>query len=235
MLYIGCTRLATAITVFLPYEVDVQKSLILVIATSNKGKTKEIQDLLAGYPVKIKNLDDFGPIPTIAETGDTFEENAYSKASFTARVLGLPALADDSGLSVAALNGAPGIYSARYGGDAATDEERCLKLLQAMKGKHDRRAFFECVVSIAVPSGPALTYEARCEGLITENPSGAKGFGYDPIFFYPPYSKTFAEMTLEEKNQVSHRGKAFAEIKFEFDKIIKWIQQHTQVQEKFKW
>lgn len=212
-----------------------QQSLILVIATRNKGKTVEIKDLLKRFPVEIKNLDDFGPIPPIAETGDTFDENAYRKASFTARVLGLPALADDSGLSVAALGGAPGVYSARYAGEDATDKERYSKLLEEMKGRQDRRAAFECVVSIAVPSGPALTYEARCEGLIAKSPSGSRGFGYDPIFFYPPYKKTFAELTLEEKNRISHRGKAFAEIRDEFDKIIKWIQQHMPVQERAKW
>ncbi|UCD33992.1 MAG: XTP/dITP diphosphatase [Desulfobacterales bacterium] len=215
-------------------EVDVQKSIILVIATRNKGKTAEIKRLLKNYPVEIKDLDDFGPIPQIKETGQTFDDNAYKKASFTARVLGLPALADDSGLLVEALNGAPGVYSGRYAGEAATDEERCLKLLNEMAGKSDRRAAFECVVSIAVPSGPALTYEARCEGLITEAPSGLGGFGYDPIFFYPPHKKTFAELTIQEKNRISHRGKAFAEIKDEFDRILIWIRQHMSIPEKVK-
>ncbi|MBW1693160.1 MAG: XTP/dITP diphosphatase [Deltaproteobacteria bacterium] len=211
---------------------SVQKLIILVIATRNKGKTAEIGRFLKDYPVEIKNLDDFGPIPQIEENGDTFDDNAYKKASFTARVLGLPALADDSGLLVEALNGAPGVYSARYAGEAATDKERCLRLLNEMEGKSDRRAAFECVVSIAVPSGPALTYEARCEGLIAETPSGSSGFGYDPIFFYPPYKKTFAELTIEEKNRISHRGKAFAEIGDEFDKVLIWIRQHMPIQEK---
>jgi len=210
----------------------VQKLIILVIATRNKGKTAEIKRFLKDYPVEIKNLDDFGPIPQIKENGDTFDDNAYKKASFTARVLGLPALADDSGLLVEALNGAPGVYSARYAGEAATDEERCLRLLNEMKGKSDRRAAFECAVSIAVPSGPALTYEARCEGLIAEAASGSNGFGYDPIFFYPPYNKTFAELTIQEKNRISHRGKAFAEIGDEFDKVLIWIRQHMPIQEK---
>ena len=212
-----------------------QKLIILVIATRNKGKTAEIKRFLKDYPVEIKNLDDFGPIPQIKENGDTFDENAYKKASFTARILGLPALADDSGLLVEALNGAPGVYSARYAGEAATDEERCLKLLNEMKGKSNRRAAFECVVSIAVPSGPALTYEARCEGLIAEAASGSNGFGYDPIFFYPPYNKTFAELTIQEKNRISHRGKAFAEIGDEFDKVLIWIRQHMPIQEKVNW
>jgi XTP/dITP diphosphohydrolase len=208
-----------------------KKSITLVIATSNKGKTAEIKDLLKGFPVDIKNLDDFGPIPPLKEDGNTFDENAYQKASFAARIIGFPALADDSGLLVEALGGAPGIHSARYAGENATDEQRYLKLLEEMQGKSNRRAAFECVISIAVPTGPALTYEARCQGLITERPAGSNGFGYDPIFFYPPLNKTFAELTREEKNRVSHRGKAFAELKDEFDKVLIWIRQNMPVQE----
>ncbi len=195
-----------------------QHQIILVIATRNKGKTKEIKDLLRDFPVDIKNIDDFGPIPHLEEDGATFDENAYKKASFAARILGLPALADDSGLTVEALNGAPGVHSARYAGENATDEQRYLKLLSEMEGMSNRKAAFECVISIAVPTGPALTYEARCEGLITQVPAGSNGFGYDPVFYYPPYKKTFAELTRQEKNRVSHRGKAFAELKDEFDK-----------------
>jgi XTP/dITP diphosphohydrolase len=204
---------------------------ILVIATRNKGKTLEIKALLKGFPVEIKNLDDFGPIPHLKEDGDTFDENAYKKASFAARILGLPALADDSGLTVEALDGAPGIHSARYAGENATDEQRYLQLLDEMEGKSNRKAAFECVISIAVPTGPALTYEARCEGLITMEPAGSNGFGYDPVFFYPPYNKTFAQITLEEKNRISHRGKALAELRSEFDKVLIWIRQHMPVRE----
>jgi len=203
--------------------------IILVIATRNKGKTLEIKALLKGFPVEIKNLDDFGPIPHLEEDGDTFEENAYKKASFAARILGLPALADDSGLTVEALDGAPGIHSARYAGENATDEQRYLQLLGEMEGKSNRKAAFECVISIAVPTGPALTYEARCEGLITTEPTGSNGFGYDPVFFYPPYNKTFAQITIEEKNSISHRGKALAELRSEFDKVLIWIRQHMPV------
>jgi XTP/dITP diphosphohydrolase len=208
-----------------------KKSTTLVIATRNKGKTAEIRDLLKGFPVEIKNLDDFGPIPSLKEDGATFDENAYKKASFAAKILGLPALADDSGLLVEALDGAPGIHSARYAGENATDEQRYLKLLEEMKGKSNRNAAFECVISIAVPTGPALTYEARCQGLITESPAGSNGFGYDPIFYYPPLNKTFAQLTREEKSRVSHRGKAFAELKDEFDKVLIWIDQNMPVQE----
>jgi XTP/dITP diphosphohydrolase len=100
-----------------------------------------------------------------------------------------------------------------------------------MEGKSNRKAAFECVISIAVPTGPALTYEARCEGLITLEPAGSNGFGYDPVFFYPPYNKTFAQITLEEKNRISHRGKALAELRSEFDKVLIWIRQHMPVRE----
>ncbi|MBU0768192.1 MAG: XTP/dITP diphosphatase [Proteobacteria bacterium] len=209
-----------------------QHPIILVIATRNKGKTQEIKALLKDFPVEIKNLDDFGPIPHLEEDGDTFDENAYKKASFAARILGLPALADDSGLIVEALDGAPGIHSARYAGENATDEQRYLKLIDEMKGKSNRKAAFECVISVAVPAGPALTYEARCEGLIATEPAGSNGFGYDPVFFYTPLNKTFAQITREEKNRISHRGKALAEFKSEFDKVLIWIRQHMSVQEK---
>ena len=196
----------------------------LVLATRNPGKTAEIIDLLKDFPITIKNLDDFGPIPEVIEDGATFEENAYKKASQTARVLGLPAMADDSGLVVAALDGAPGVLSARYAGPAATDAERCRRLLADMRGRSDRRAAFECVISIAVPTGPALTYEARCEGLITREPAGTNGFGYDPVFFYPPLGRTFAELRMAEKGRVSHRGLALRELRGEFDKVIKWME-----------
>ncbi len=204
--------------------------LVLVIATRNPGKTNEIRALLEDFPIDIRNLDDFGPIPEVEEDGLTFEANAYKKASFTARVLGFPALADDSGLVVTALDGAPGVHSARYAGPDASDADRIQKLLQAMADISDRRAAFECVISIAVPGGPALTYESRCEGEITRAPSGDNGFGYDPVFYYPPLGKTFAELSLEEKSTVSHRGKALQEIRAEFEKIRIWIQQQMPVQ-----
>jgi len=198
----------------------------LVLATFNKGKSQEIKKLLKDSPLQIKDLTDFGPIPPVIEDGETFDENAYKKASFTARVLGLPALADDSGLVVPALDGAPGIFSARYAGENATDQQNCIKLLEQMKGVNDRKAFFVCVVSIAIPTGPALTYEAQCDGIITETPSGESGFGYDPIFFYPPENKTFANLSPDKKNEVSHRGKVFLEIQSEIDKILVWLEQN---------
>ena len=196
---------------------------IIVLATRNAGKVREFQELVKNFPVEIKSLSDFGPIPEVEEDGETFEENAYKKALFTAKVLGLPAIADDSGLVVEALDGAPGVYSARYAGENATDQENAAKLLEEMKGVANRRAAFACVLSIAVPSGPALTYEGRCEGEILEAPRGENGFGYDPVFFYPPLGKSFAEIAMAEKNKVSHRGLALAELAKEFDKVMIWL------------
>ncbi|MCF8067609.1 MAG: XTP/dITP diphosphatase [Desulfobacterales bacterium] len=210
------------------------KSVTIVVATRNKGKIEEITRLLEPFPVNIKNLDDFGPIPEIVEDGNTFEENAYKKASMTARFLGMPVLADDSGLVVEALDGAPGVHSARYAGEDATDEDRCKKLLEEMTGVENRNAAFKCVISIATPPGPALTYEADCKGLITEEPSGENGFGYDPVFYYPDLKKTFAEISIDEKSSVSHRGKALKEIQEEIDKIITWLRQNMPVQERFE-
>ena len=203
-----------------------KRNRILVIATRNKGKTAEIRDLFDAFPVTVKDLDDFGPIPEVVEDGDTFDENAYKKASFTARILGYPALSDDSGLVVEALNGAPGVHSARGAGPDATDAERAKKLLAELGDQTNRSAAFECVISIAVPAGPALTYEGRCEGTITHTPAGTNGFGYDPVFFYPPLNKTFAQLTMAEKSRVSHRGKALQGVRDEFDKVMKWIDRH---------
>ncbi|MDA8137410.1 MAG: XTP/dITP diphosphatase [Desulfobacteraceae bacterium] len=203
-----------------------QSPQIIVLATRNKGKTEEIQDLLKGYPAIIRNLEDFGPIPSIEEDGASFEENAYKKASLTARYLGLPALADDSGLTVEAMGGAPGVHSARYCGEGASDQQRYQKLLKMMESIEHRAAAFECVISLAVPTGPALTYEGRCEGVIARVPAGDYGFGYDPVFFYPPLNKTFAQLTMAEKSQISHRGKALQEFRKEFDKVLQWLQMH---------
>jgi XTP/dITP diphosphohydrolase len=198
---------------------------LLVLASRNAGKTGELREFLKDFPIEIKNLDDFGPIPPVEEDGTTFDENAYKKAAFTAKVLGLPALADDSGLEVDALGGLPGVHSARYAGPKASDTDNSAKLQREMKDKTNRAANFVCVISIAVPSGAALTYEGRCEGLIAEAPAGENGFGYDPLFYYPPLNRTFAQLSVEEKNQVSHRGKAMAQLKKEFNQVLTWIRQ----------
>lgn len=201
---------------------------MLVVATTNTNKLREFRELLKDFDIEVRSLADFGPIPAVIEDGDTFEENAYKKALHTAKVLGLPAIADDSGLVVETLDGAPGVYSARYAGEKATDEQNCEKLLKALKGKKNRKAYFQCVLSIAVPSGPALTYEGKCEGIIIDKKRGDNGFGYDPIFYFEEYGKTFAELSMDEKNKVSHRGQALAEVQSEVGKIKKWLDQRLR-------
>lgn len=197
---------------------------IIVLATNNQNKVKEFNAILKDFSVEIKSLADFGPLPEAIEDGDSFDENAYKKALHVARVLGLPAIADDSGLVVDALGGAPGVHSARYAGENATDAQNIEKLLQEMQDSIDRKAHFQCVLSIAVPSGPALTYEGRCDGTILHERRGDQGFGYDPVFYVEDLGKTFAELSMEEKNARSHRGKALQEFRSEIDKVMKWLE-----------
>jgi XTP/dITP diphosphohydrolase len=182
----------------------------LVLATNNEDKIREIKHLLDDLPVTILTRDDFLEFPDVEETGTTLEENALLKACATARLCDLPALADDSGLEVDALNGAPGVYSSRYAGKDATYADNNRKLLQELQDvPHDKRtARFRCVIAIDWADGITDTVEGVAEGYITEDSAGIEGFGYDPVFFYPPAGKRFSEMTLEEKNLVSHRGRA---------------------------
>jgi len=201
----------------------------LVLATRNKGKLNELRRLLSEFDITIKGLDDFDPIPEIEEDGKTFKDNAYKKAYHTAKLLGVPALADDSGLVVSALDGAPGVMSARYAGEYASDEERYNKLLKEMKGKKDRSAYFECAIVIALPSGKSKSFTGRCDGVISFEPMGEDGFGYDPVFLYPPLDKTLAQIPLEEKNKMSHRGKAMAEFKENFGTVLKWMDKSRSV------
>lgn len=197
---------------------------LLVIATKNKNKLKEFEQALNGLNIEIVGLDHFPSIPSVIEDGKTFEENAYKKALHTARILGIPALADDSGLCVEALSGRPGVYSARYAGENASDDENCSKLLGELALETNRRAKFECVLSLAVPSGSALTYIGSCAGTIINERRGYNGFGYDPLFLCDEYGKTFAELSMDEKSSVSHRGKALSELKSELDSVKKWIE-----------
>jgi len=206
----------------------------LVLATRNEGKTGEIRALLADFPVEIKNLTDFGPTPAIEEDGETFEDNAVKKARFIAKILGFPALADDSGLMVEALGNGPGVRSARYAGEEAKDADNNAKLLRELENVENRNAAFACVIAIAVPWGPALIYEGRCEGTITKELVGSKGFGYDPVFYYPPLQKTFGQLSTEEKNQVSHRGQALRQLRDEFDKVLVWLRQRL-VESGWQW
>ncbi len=197
---------------------------MIVLATSNRHKVEEFKKILIDFPLEITSLSDFGPIPEAVEDGADFDENAYKKASHVSRLLGLPAIADDSGLVVPSLAGEPGVYSARYAGEGATDNENIDKLLKNLSGISKREAYFQCVISIAVPNGPALTYDGRCDGVIIDERRGSNGFGYDPVFYMSEFGKTFAELDMEEKNEVSHRGKVLREIIKEQDKIVKWLE-----------
>ena len=182
----------------------------LVLATNNQDKIREIKHLLDDLSVTVLTRDDFQEFPNVEETGTSLEENALLKASAIAKFCDLPALADDSGLEVDALGGAPGVYSSRYAGEDATYADNNRKLIQQLQGlpREKRTARFHCVIAIDWADGTRDTVEGVAEGYITEDTAGKEGFGYDPVFFYPPEGKRFSEMTLEEKNLVSHRGQA---------------------------
>jgi XTP/dITP diphosphohydrolase len=182
----------------------------LVLATNNKDKITEIRHLLNDLPVTILTRSDFLEFPDPEETGSTLAENAIIKAKAIAEFCELPALADDSGLEVDALNGAPGVFSSRYAGDNMTYRDNYEKLLANLKGTppEKRTARFRCVIAVAWSLDEIETVEGVAEGLIAEDVVGDKGFGYDPVFFYPPLGKRFSQMSLDEKNLVSHRGLA---------------------------
>ncbi|MFH0959085.1 MAG: XTP/dITP diphosphatase [Pseudomonadota bacterium] len=182
----------------------------LVIATRNRGKFVEIARLLRGTEVDLLSLDDFPELPDVLEDGETFEENALKKARFVSTSLGLPALADDSGLCVDALSGRPGVMSARYAGPKADDRLRYIKILEEMREIEDhlRTARFVCAVALVCPGGQEELFRGVCEGLILREPRGVGGFGYDPIFYYEELGRSFGELDLETKNLVSHRGRA---------------------------
>jgi len=183
--------------------------LQIVLATHNRGKMKEMSSILAHLPVNLLTLDDFPQIGEIPETGETLKENAFIKAETVHQKTGLPALADDTGLEVDALDGAPGVHSSRYDGETATFEDNCRKMLQEMDGipSEERTARFHTVIAFVSDSGNEWT-EGMVEGRILEKKRGDGGFGYDPLFYYPPLKKTFAELNSEQKNNISHRGKA---------------------------
>ena len=182
----------------------------LLVATRNPGKVKEYQELLTDLPVEITWLEAEGITLEVDETGASFEENALLKASAYARVSGLLTWADDSGLEVDALGNWPGVASARHAGPNATDADRTNILLQRLEGiPYERRtAVFRCVVALATPDGQSLTASGASSGVITEAPQGQGGFGYDPVFYVPKYSRTYAQLDPEEKNDLSHRGRA---------------------------
>ncbi|CDC71642.1 MULTISPECIES: XTP/dITP diphosphatase [environmental samples] len=179
-----------------------------VLATHNPGKLREMAAILSQYGVEVVSPADVGITVDVEETGTTFAENAMLKAKAICTAANLPAIADDSGLCVDALNGGPGVYSARYGGEGLDDKGRYTLLLQNMRGQTTRAAHFACAIACAFPNGDELTAEGRCDGTIAFAPMGEGGFGYDPVFFVPEKAKTFGQLTAEEKSAISHRGKA---------------------------
>jgi len=187
----------------------------LVLATRNPHKSAELAALLGDLGIRIRTLAEFPDAPTVVEDGDTCRANAVKKATALARHTGLPAVADDTGLEVDALGGRPGVHAARYAGEGATYENNWRKLIRELEGvrKERRRARFITVVAVAIPSAKVAIAEGSLEGLITEAPAGTQGFGYDPVFFVPEVGKTLAQLTLAEKNRISHRARAFAKVR----------------------
>jgi len=182
----------------------------LLLATNNEGKAREYRSLLEGVPFELVTPAEVGISTEVAEVGKSFEENARLKATTLAAESGLLSLADDSGLEVKALGGEPGMLSARYAGEGASDEDRVSYLLTKLEGvpQERRTARFRCVIAIATPQGEVEFCSGECDGVIAFAPRGEGGFGYDPIFYLPEMGKTMAELSSETKNRISHRGRA---------------------------
>ncbi len=182
----------------------------LVLASGNKGKLAEFQRLLEGLDIQVHSMKEYPEIGEIIEDGTSFQENALIKARAVCKATGLPAMADDSGLVVDALNGAPGIYSARFAGEHRSDHDNNAKVLELLNDVADenRTARFFCVIAIVLPDGREYTAEGTCEGTILHALQGEGGFGYDPLFYVAQFNKTFAQLSMEEKNSISHRGNA---------------------------
>ena len=192
----------------------------LVLGTRNPGKVKEITTILNGTGWSFSSLQEFPEVGPAAEDGVTYAENAIAKARFYAAATGVVALADDSGLEVAALDGAPGVFSARYAGGGASDADRRQLLLSELANARDRRARFVAAVAIAAPNGAVLNVsDGICEGMITFEPRGTGGFGYDPLFIPDGYSQTFAELPDEIKNRLSHRARALMQTRDSLDHL----------------
>jgi XTP/dITP diphosphohydrolase len=187
----------------------------LLVATGNQGKFLEIKELLRDTVANLFSLEDFPEIPPVEEDGATFAENAVKKAQIAAQATGKPVIADDSGLEVVSLGGRPGVYSARFAGEGAGDSENNAKLLRELADlpNGEGTAAFQCVVALCFPDGSCRTFSGELKGVILKEPRGTGGFGYDPLFMVPEYGRTLAELPLEVKNAISHRGKALAELK----------------------
>jgi XTP/dITP diphosphohydrolase len=198
----------------------------LLLATNNKGKIREYHSLLKGIPYEIVTPADCGITAEVEEGSGTFEENAILKATTYASASGLLSLADDSGLEVDILAGAPGPLSHRFAGDNATDADRVNFLLEKLKNipQKQRAAQFRCVIAIAAPDGMVDLCSGICRGFITTEPAGKNGFGYDPVFYIPEMHKTMAELSLDQKNSISHRAQAAAQAR---ELLMNWQENHT--------
>lgn len=197
--------------------------LNMVIASKNKHKLEEIKAILGELPLLIQSMDEVGLTHLeVIEDGETFEENSMKKAKEIMALTGKIALADDSGLAVDVLNGEPGVYSARYSGEGATDQKNNGKLLEMMENVplEERTARFVSVISVIFPNGKEIVVRGECEGIIGFEEKGSHGFGYDPLFIIPEYNKTFSELGTEIKNKISHRAKALEKLKREFTKVL---------------
>jgi XTP/dITP diphosphohydrolase len=186
----------------------------LVVATRNAGKLREITRLLAETSIRVSGLDEFSELPEVEENGETFAANARKKAEVVARLTGRLTLADDSGLVVESLGGLPGVRSARFAGERAGDEANNRKLLEALSGVPlpGRRGAFVCSMALCRPDGECFFFTGKLTGLVVESPRGKGGFGYDPLFLVPEFGKTLAELPLEIKNRISHRGQALRQV-----------------------
>lgn len=187
----------------------------IVLASRNEKKLEELKRILKDLEIEILSLKDFPSLQEVIEDGLTFEENALKKARYVSMMTGLPVLADDSGLEVEALGGAPGVFSARYAGENATDEENIDKLLSALRNVpfSERKARFVCCIALVYPNGEEYIFKGEIKGFISETPRGHQGFGYDPIFQPEGHNRTFAEMSQQEKDAISHRSKALKKFK----------------------
>lgn len=192
-----------------------------LLATHNPGKLKEMSAFLSRLEIELVTPSDLGISVEVEETGKTFAENAMLKAKAACAAAKIPAIADDSGLCVDALNGGPGVYSARYGGENLDDRGRMMLLLNTMRGMPTRSAHFTCAIACAFPNGDILTAEGECAGSIAYAPMGTDGFGYDPVFLVPDKAKTFAQMGVSEKEKISHRGKALKDFLSKLETYLK--------------
>lgn len=189
--------------------------MTIVLATTNRKKAEEMKRMFVGYDISFVTLKAFPGCPEVVEDGKTFRANALKKARAVSKFTGLPTVADDSGLEVAALGGAPGVFSARYAGESASDSENVKKLLRDMRPLTDnklREARFVCCIAFATPEGKYRTFTGYVKGIIGKGQKGFNGFGYDPLFYPEGHNKTFAEMTDQEKDRLSHRGRAMKKL-----------------------